>query len=78
MLRNEFGEEFIDYEYGATTTGNTIMEQIKLFQKAKLVVGPHGAGLTNIVWTPPGLLFFSYYYSRERLTREKRNRNPAR
>ena len=40
MLRNEFGEEFIDYEYGATTTGNTIMEQIKLFQKAKLVVGP--------------------------------------
>jgi Glycosyltransferase 61 len=28
-------------------------EQIRLFSEAEMVVGPHGAGLTNIVFAPP-------------------------
>jgi len=27
-------------------------DQVKLFSKAKVVVGPHGSGLTNILWAP--------------------------
>jgi len=29
-------------------------EQVKLFSKAKVVIGPHGAGLTNIIWSGSG------------------------
>jgi len=29
-------------------------DQVKLFSKAKVVVGPHGSGLTNIVWAGDG------------------------
>ncbi len=29
-------------------------EQVKLFSKAKVVVGPHGSGLTNIMWSGAG------------------------
>ena len=32
----------------------TLQEQMALFSGARLVVGPHGAGLTNLVWTPAG------------------------
>jgi hypothetical protein len=32
----------------------TWMEQIAIFQNAKVVVGPHGAGLSNLVFTHPG------------------------
>jgi hypothetical protein len=28
--------------------------QVQLFAKARVIVGVHGAGLTNIVWSPPG------------------------
>ena len=34
--------------------GMTLAGQRALFAGAELVVGPHGAGLTNLVWTPPG------------------------
>jgi hypothetical protein len=29
-------------------------EQVRLFAQAEIIVGPHGAGLTNMVWAPPG------------------------
>ena len=38
----------------------SVAAQIQLFSKAKLVLGPHGAGLTNIVWTPNGYFCSSY------------------
>lgn len=32
------------------------LDQVALFQQARVVVGPHGAGLSNLVFTPPGAL----------------------
>jgi len=33
-------------------------EQIKLFRGARLVIGPHGAGLANVVFSPPGTVLY--------------------
>lgn len=29
-------------------------QQVGLFREAEVVAGPHGAGLTNVLWAPPG------------------------
>ena len=45
----------------------TLSEQIALFAHAKVIVAPHGAGLTNLVFSSPGtkiLEFFSPRYIR--------------
>ena len=34
--------------------GMPLIEQIKLFQQAAIIVAPHGAGLANMVFAPPG------------------------
>jgi hypothetical protein len=31
-----------------------IRDHIALFNRARIIVGPHGAGLMNILWSPPG------------------------
>ena len=33
----------------------SFFEQVKLFSSASAVVGPHGAGLTNILFAPRGI-----------------------
>jgi capsular polysaccharide biosynthesis protein len=33
----------------------TVREQIEAFSRAKVIVAPHGAALTNIIFSPPGL-----------------------
>ena len=37
-----------------TLTGMSVRDQIALFSRAKCIVGPHGAGLTNVMFAPPG------------------------
>lgn len=37
-----------------TETPRSISDQIKLYCNAKIIVGPHGAAFTNMVWSPPG------------------------
>lgn len=32
----------------------SVQQQIQLFQQAEMIVGPHGAGLANVVFAPPG------------------------
>lgn len=32
----------------------SLIEQIRLFQEAHIIVGPHGAGHSNIMWSAPG------------------------
>jgi hypothetical protein len=43
-------------------------DQISLFQSARVVAGPHGAGLSNLVFTPPGATLIEltngYHYNR--------------
>jgi capsular polysaccharide biosynthesis protein len=34
--------------------GMTLREQIAVFSRARCVVAPHGAGLANLVFSPPG------------------------
>lgn len=31
-----------------------VKEIVSLFQKAKMVIGPHGAGFSHIIFTAPG------------------------
>jgi hypothetical protein len=43
----------------------TVPEQIALFKDAQLIIGPHGAAFTNMIWAPPGaqvLEFFQKHY----------------
>ncbi len=35
--------------------------QIALFQSANVVAGPHGAGLTNVVFSPPGVKLVEFF-----------------
>jgi capsular polysaccharide biosynthesis protein len=34
--------------------GMSFADQVRLFSEAKIIVGPHGGGLTNIVFAQPG------------------------
>lgn len=44
-----------------TLTGRPLDEQIALFARAEIVVGPHGGGLTNLVWCRPGAAVVELY-----------------
>lgn len=39
----------------------TLAEQVNAVQRAKVIVAPHGAGLTNIVWAAPGTRVFELF-----------------
>lgn len=39
----------------------TVDEQIRLFQEAAVVVGPHGAGFTNLLWCEPGTKVLEFF-----------------
>jgi hypothetical protein len=45
----------------------SVRQQINLFGKARAVIGPHGAGLTNVIFCRPGTIFYellpSHYLS---------------
>jgi capsular polysaccharide biosynthesis protein len=41
----------------------TIREQAAAFAEASIVVGPHGAGLTNLLFTPPGATVIELFAS---------------
>ena len=36
-------------------------EQVELFSQAEIVVGQHGAGLTNVLFSPPGCLVVEFF-----------------
>jgi hypothetical protein len=43
--------------------GMPLAEQVRLFQEAEIVTGPHGAGLTNIAWCRPGTKIVEFFPS---------------
>jgi Glycosyltransferase 61 len=38
----------------------SVRQQVNLFGKTRAVIGPHGAGLTNIVFCRPGTIFYEF------------------
>jgi len=44
-------------------SGLTLAEQIRLFQAAPLVIGPHGAGLANVVFARAGAVLYELFPS---------------
>ncbi|MER2265141.1 glycosyltransferase family 61 protein [Methylobacterium oxalidis] len=38
----------------------SLYEQIAAFKKARVIVGPHGAGFTNIMWSNPGAVVLEF------------------
>ena len=54
---NEADLETLLSQYGyssLTLSGRTVAEQAKLFRSASHIIGMHGAGLTNIIFSNPG------------------------
>jgi hypothetical protein len=52
-IKKAVGEEHVLVHTGT----ETLMEQATMFKRAKVVVGAHGAGLTNLVYCHPGTGF---------------------
>ncbi|MCC3534569.1 MAG: glycosyltransferase family 61 protein [Microcoleus sp. PH2017_25_DOB_D_A] len=52
----EFGFEILE------DISRTVDEQIRLFAEAAVVVGPHGAGFTNLLWCQPGTKVLECFY----------------
>jgi capsular polysaccharide biosynthesis protein len=46
-----------------TLGGRTLDEQIILFRNARLIIGPHGAGLANLVFATPGTVVYELFPS---------------
>lgn len=52
----EFGFEIIE------DINRTVEEQITLYQSASVIIAPHGAGLTNLLWCNPGTQVIELFY----------------
>jgi capsular polysaccharide biosynthesis protein len=61
QMRNEPAliEEIRKRGYDVMTPGSlSFVEQVRLFRSARIVVGPHGAGMTNITFCEPGTIVY--------------------
>ncbi|ESA37263.1 glycosyltransferase putative [Leptolyngbya sp. Heron Island J] len=56
LLENVFEFETVEDEH------RSIEEQIALYQGASVIVAPHGAGLTNLIWCHPGTQVVELFY----------------
>ena len=45
------------------TAQGHVREHIALFRRARVIVGPHGAGMMNVLWAPPGTHVVEIGYS---------------
>lgn len=56
-LLQQFGFEIVE------DIARSVDEQIRLFSEASVVVGPHGGGLTNLLWCNPGTKVIEFFNS---------------
>jgi len=57
----EIQEELASYDFQLVTLGKLpFAEQVELFADARIVVGPHGAGLANAVFCQPGTVLIEF------------------
>jgi len=52
---SEFGFEVV------TMSGRPLPDQIRMFQTAECIVGPHGAAFSNLAFTTPGTIFIEFF-----------------
>ena len=63
-LQNEAEVEVAAARLGFTivrTEDHSFDDQVALFSRARVVIGPHGAGITNAVFAPPGCLVCDFF-----------------
>ena len=63
-LQNEAEVELAAARLGFTIVraeDHSFDDQIALFSRARVVIGPHGAGITNTVFAPPGCLVCDFF-----------------
>lgn len=57
----EIREELIDSGFEVVSLSNVpLLEQIELFAEARIIVGPHGAGFTNAIFSQPGSVLIEF------------------
>jgi capsular polysaccharide biosynthesis protein len=56
-----------------TLSGMSVVEQIRTFSSARVIVGAHGAGLTNLIFAPPGAAVIEISNTRIRAMRDFRS-----
>jgi len=49
-MKEEFGDDFVVFTVGA----QTLQAQIELFSHARVIIAPHGAALSNMLYCAPG------------------------
>eukprot|EP00759_Apiculatamorpha_spiralis_P051549 PhF_6_TR5264/c0_g1_i1/m.7651 len=66
FLRDQLIAEYSDRVDFDTNRNKSVVEQIRAFNEADLVIGPHGANIANVMWMRHGahiVEFISYPYS---------------
>lgn len=67
VSRRVANENVIPSKYNKVVlTGVSFERQVQLFRNAKVIIGPHGAGMTNMIWAQPGcriIEFFGRYHN---------------
>lgn len=59
---HEFNQYFLERGYEIISPENySVAEQARLFSEASRVAGPHGAGLTNLLFCQPGTTVYEFY-----------------
>jgi hypothetical protein len=57
----EIREEVLDNGFEVISlSGVSLLQQVELFSEAKIIMGPHGAGLTNAVFCQPGSVLIEF------------------
>jgi capsular polysaccharide biosynthesis protein len=50
------------HDFEVVSLGDTpVAEQIKLFREARTIMAPHGAGVTNVLFSPPGATIIEFF-----------------
>ena len=58
-------EEFPDNELVVYRAGQPLEEVISLFERARVIVGPHGAGLTHLLFSAPGTHVVEFLFMKD-------------
>ena len=52
LIYIHLGENNVEW---ALLNGLSVARQVDLFRNSTIIIAPHGAGLTNMIWARPGI-----------------------